>query len=60
VRGEAESVFTLKGRTLTWRGHLQVTTDQKNFDYKYTRELLKDGQVLKSKTWQERIARDHQ
>ncbi|MGD0164302.1 MAG: CocE/NonD family hydrolase [Candidatus Sulfotelmatobacter sp.] len=60
VRGEAESVFTLKGRTLTWRGHLLVTTDQKNFYYKYTRELLKDGTMIKSKTWQETIARDHQ
>jgi predicted acyl esterase len=60
VRGEAESVFTLKGRTLTWRGHLLVTTDQKNFYYKYTRELLKDGVMIKSKSWQETIARDHQ
>jgi uncharacterized protein len=60
VRGEAESIFTLKSRTLTWRGHLLVTTDQKNFYYKYTRELLKNGQMLKSKTWQETIPRDHQ
>jgi uncharacterized protein len=60
VRGEAETVFTLKGRTLTWRGHLLVTTDQKNFYYRYTRELLKDGAMVKSKTWQETIARDHQ
>ncbi len=60
VQGEAESIFALKGRTLTWRGHLLVTTDQKNFYYKYTRELLKDGKMLKSKTWQETIPRDHQ
>ena len=60
VRGEAESIFTLKGRTLIWRGHLLVTTDQKNFYYKYTRELLKDGKMLKTKTWQEIIPRDHQ
>lgn len=60
VRGEAESIFALKGRTLIWRGHLLVTTDRKNFYYKYTRELLKDGQMLKSKTWQETIPRDHQ
>jgi len=60
VRGEAESTFALKGRTLVWRGHLQVTTDQNNFHYKYTRELLKDGQMLKTKTWQETIPRDHQ
>jgi predicted acyl esterase len=60
VRGEAESIFALKGRTLIWRGHLLVTTDQKTFYYKYTRELLKDGQMIKSKTWQEAIPRDHQ
>jgi predicted acyl esterase len=60
VRGEAESVFTLQGRTLVWRGHLLVTTDQRNFYYKYTREVLKDGQMLKTKTWQEAIPRDHQ
>ncbi|MGB2602734.1 MAG: CocE/NonD family hydrolase [Candidatus Sulfotelmatobacter sp.] len=60
VRGEAETVFALKNRTLTWRGHLLVTTDQTNFYYKYTRELLKDGTMIKSKTWQETIARDHQ
>lgn len=60
VRGEAESIFTLKNRTLIWRGHLLVTTDQKNFYYTYTRELLKDGQMIKSKTWQETIPRDNQ
>jgi uncharacterized protein len=60
VHGEAESVFTLKGRALAWRGHLSVSTDQENFYYKYTRELLRDGQMIKSKTWQETIARDHQ
>jgi uncharacterized protein len=60
VRGEAESVFTLKDRTLVWRGHLLVTTDRENFYYKYTRELLKDGQMLKYRTWQETIPRDHQ
>ncbi|HKU26148.1 MAG TPA: CocE/NonD family hydrolase C-terminal non-catalytic domain-containing protein, partial [Candidatus Sulfotelmatobacter sp.] len=60
VRGEAESMFALQGRTLLWRGHLLVTTDEKNFYYKYTRELFKDGTMLKTKTWQETIPRDHQ
>jgi predicted acyl esterase len=60
VEGEAESIFTLKGRELRWRGHLSLITDQKNFYYKCTRELLKDGQMLKQKTWEETISRDHQ
>lgn len=60
VVGEAKTVLQLHDRALTWQGHLSVTTDQKNFNYKYTRELLKDGQMIKSKTWQETIPRDHQ
>lgn len=60
VHGEAESIFALKGRVLTWRGHLSVTSDARNFYYKYTRELLKDGTLIRTKTWQETIPRDHQ
>ena len=60
VRGEAELIYELNGRELTWQGHLSVTSDEKNFFYKYTRELLKDGQMLKQKTWEEAIPRDHQ
>ncbi|HYA23147.1 MAG TPA: CocE/NonD family hydrolase C-terminal non-catalytic domain-containing protein, partial [Terriglobales bacterium] len=60
VQGEAKSLFELKGRVLTWQGHLSVTTDQKNFYYKYTRELLKDGAMMKQKSWEKTIARDHQ
>ena len=60
VRGEAESTFTLKGRTLVWRGHLLVRTDAVNFYYAYTRELSKNGKLIKTKTWEETIPRDHQ
>jgi putative CocE/NonD family hydrolase len=60
VKGEAKTVFELKGRVLTWQGHLSVTTDQKNFYYKYTREVFKDDQIVKQKTWEETIPRDHQ
>jgi uncharacterized protein len=60
VKGEAETTFQLKDRVLTWRGHLSVTSDANNFFYKYTREVLKDGSVVKQKTWEETIPRDHQ
>jgi uncharacterized protein len=60
VKGEAETTLQLKDRVLTWRGHLSVTSDAKNFFYKYTREVLKDGSVVKQKTWEETIPRDHQ
>ena len=58
--GEAKTVVDLKDRVLTWQGHLSLTTDQKNFYYKYTRELFKDGKIVKQKTWEETIPRDHQ
>src|SRR5262249_36408207 len=60
IKGEAETTFQLKDRVLIWRGHLFVTSDEKNFFYKYTREVLKDGKRIKQKAWQETIARDHQ
>lgn len=60
VRGEAEIGMALKDRTLSWRGHLTLTSDAKNFYYKYVRELYQDGKVVKQKTWEETVPRDHQ
>jgi hypothetical protein len=65
VQAEAEIVMvlekqTLKQQTLRWHGHLTLSSDAKNFYYKYRRELLKDGQPVKQKTWEETIPRDHQ
>jgi len=60
VRGEAEIEMALKDRTLTWRGHLTLTSDAKNFYYKYVRELLQDGKQVKEKKWEETVPRDHQ
>jgi len=60
IRGEAETTLDLRDRVLVWSGHLSFTSDPKNFFYKYTRELRKDGNLLKTKTWEERIPRDLQ
>ena len=60
VLGEAETIFALKNREVRWRGHLSFTTDEKNFFYSYTREVLQNGKLIKSKTWKETIPRDHQ
>ena len=60
VQGEAAIVMALKDRTLTWRGHLSLTSDAKNFYYKYVREFDRDGKLLRQKTWDETVARDHQ
>ena len=60
IQGEADTTIVFKDRVLLWRGRLNVSSDAKSFYYKYTRELLKDGQTVKQKTWEETIPRDHQ
>lgn len=60
AQGEAEIKIELKDRTLTWHGHLTLSSDANNFHYKYVRELYQDGKILKQKTWEETIPRDHQ
>ena len=60
VQGEAEIKMAMKDRTLTWQGHHTLTSDAQNLYYKYTRQLFKDGQLIREKTWQETIPRDHQ
>jgi hypothetical protein len=60
VRGEVQTEFALPGRVVTWQGHLSVTSDAQNFFYRYTRELLRDGKMIRQKTWEEAVPRDHQ
>jgi hypothetical protein len=60
VEGDAESIEMLADRVLTYRGHLAVTSDATTFHYAYTRELLRNGAVVRTKTWREAIPRDLQ
>jgi predicted acyl esterase len=60
VQGESEYKQTVDGHTLSWRGRLEVSSNVRTFFYKYTRTLLRDGQVIRTRTWQEDIPRDHQ
>ncbi len=60
IHGDAQTTYDLKGRVLVWSGHLSFSSDAKNFFYKYTRELRKDGALIKTKTWEETIPRDFQ
>jgi hypothetical protein len=60
IQGEAETTLELRDRVLVWSGHLTFTSDATNFFYKYTRELRKDGRLIKTKTWEKTIPRDLQ
>jgi len=60
AEGDAESVEKLADRVLTYRGHLRLTSDGTTLHYSYTRELLRDGVLLRTRTWREDIPRDLQ
>jgi uncharacterized protein len=60
VRGEHSTTVTLGNRVLTWEARLSFRSDRRNFYYTYTRRLLQDGTLLREKTWEDTIPRDHQ
>jgi hypothetical protein len=60
MRGDGESVEKLADRVLTYRGHLRFSSDATTFHYAYTRELLRDGAVVRTRSWHEDIPRDLQ
>jgi len=60
VQGDSEYNQTVDGHVLTWRGHHDLSSDAHTFFYKYTRTLLRDGSVVRSKTWTDSVPRDHQ
>jgi len=49
----------LDNRTLILEGDLTFTSDPEVFLYVYTRRVLEDGQLLRERTWEEAIPRDH-
>ena len=60
VRGESDYDQVAHGHLLTWRGRLELSSDRHTFFYKYTRTLLRDGVVVRTRNWEEPIPRDHQ
>ena len=60
VQGDSRYDQAIPGHVLTWIGALDVTSDATTFHYRYTRTLLRDGTVLRTRTWEEPISRDHQ
>lgn len=60
VRGDSRYDQAVPGHVLSWLGQLDISSDAQTFFYKYTRTLLRDGAVLRTRTWQEPIPRDHQ
>jgi predicted acyl esterase len=59
VTGKTRYVIELKNRTVTVEGNLSFTSDRENFYYTYTRRVLENGKLIKEKSWEETIPRDH-
>jgi putative CocE/NonD family hydrolase len=60
VKGSHEIEVSLPDRKLLWQADLEFSSDRDNFHYRYTRRLLRDGELLREKTWSEVIPRDFQ
>ena len=59
VTGKTRYIVELDGRTVTVEGVLSFTSDREDFFYTYTRRLLENGKLIREKTWEEAIPRDH-
>ena|SRR5579863_5938597 len=60
VQGDSEYNQTINGHKLTWIGRHELSSDARTFHYQYTRTLLRDGIVIRTKTWSESVPRDHE
>lgn len=59
VTGKNRYAVELEGRTVTVEAELSFTSDDENFHYTYTRRVRENGKLIKEKTWEETIPRDH-
>jgi predicted acyl esterase len=60
VHGEVETAVTLKNRALLWRGILDAHSDRDFFHVQYRRELIENGALLRTRSWQATVPRDGQ
>jgi hypothetical protein len=60
VRGEAIMEAELPERRLRWHHVVEVQSDEEAFDYRCRRELHENDDLVRERTWEERIPRDHQ
>jgi putative CocE/NonD family hydrolase len=60
VHGEGSTSVFLPGRTLVWDVVLDLKSDAKNFYYHFERRLTENGKLIRQKSWDDSIPRDHQ
>ena len=58
--GEGETMIEAGKRVIAWRYLFDLRGDQTNFYYNYTRTLLENGRIVRTRTWNQTLPRDHQ
>jgi hypothetical protein len=59
VVGKTGYSLEIGDRTVDLKGELALSSDQENFYYIYTRQAWENGKLIREKTWEETIPRDH-
>jgi predicted acyl esterase len=60
VTGDYSTTVALPDRTLRWEAHVVFRSNRDTFFLTYTRRLLRDGVLVREKTWTDAIPRDFQ
>jgi hypothetical protein len=60
VHADASTTVLLPSRILVWSVVLDLRSDAKNFYYHFERRLTENGALIRKKSWDETITRDHQ
>lgn len=58
VQSTYTTTVELPGRTLTWTGILDFSSDLHHYYYRYTRKLEENGRQVREKQWEETLARE--
>jgi uncharacterized protein len=60
VHADASTTVMLPRRTLVWSVILDLESDAENFYYHFERRLTENGALIRKKSWDETVPRDHQ
>ena len=60
IHAEGSTTIELTGRILVWSVVIDVSSDLHNFYYHSERHLTENGRLIREKSWNDTIPRDHQ
>ncbi|MGB6242086.1 MAG: CocE/NonD family hydrolase [Castellaniella sp.] len=59
-QGERRNIFTIKGREIDLSTQAQIESDASSFNVTFTKTLRQNGELVREKTWTQRIPRRYQ